>query len=290
MNENKEETLNVYRNPVEPNKKKKKGKTIIIVILVLIILGLGGYLIYDKFFAKEDVKEPETKKEEKKEELKEDLNGIAEGLVTTIEEDNVWLIIGAKNYPSSITFDNKLIDNEVLTAALTAVGNCLNNRSCSSLPVETLDNYFKDNFGITNVDYQTIICPVDKTPIYKYDSLTKEYSFTGEHPHDGLVKGSEPMYTKVIGIEKENGNYVLTVTNIYANMRDNEFISADPTGTVKIADFETYLNNDGDINTNKIISDYENNFETKKASYPKYKYTFKKDNNNYYLTKYEVIK
>ena len=98
------------------------------------------------------------------------------------------------------------------------------------------------------------------------------------------------MYTKVIGIEKENGNYVLTVTNIYANMRDNEFISADPTGTVKIADFETYLNNDGDINTNKIISDYENNFEIKKASYPKYKYTFKKDNNNYYLTKYEVIK
>lgn len=124
MNENKEETLNVYRNSVEPNKKKKKGKTIIIVILVLIILGLGGYLIYDKFFAKEDVKEPETKKEENKEEPKEDLNGVAEGLVTTIEEDNVWLIIGAKNNPSSITFDNKLIDNEVLTAALTAVGNC----------------------------------------------------------------------------------------------------------------------------------------------------------------------
>ncbi len=34
--------------------KKSKGKTMVIVILVLAVLGLGGYIIYDKFINKED--------------------------------------------------------------------------------------------------------------------------------------------------------------------------------------------------------------------------------------------
>jgi len=29
--------------------KKNKGKTIVIVILILAVLGLGGYIVYDKF-------------------------------------------------------------------------------------------------------------------------------------------------------------------------------------------------------------------------------------------------
>ena len=37
-----------------PKEKKSKGSSIIIILLILVILGLGGYIVYDKFIEKDD--------------------------------------------------------------------------------------------------------------------------------------------------------------------------------------------------------------------------------------------
>ena len=48
-------------------KKSNKGIIVVLVILILAVLGLGGYIVYDKFFTKDEVKkyEPKTEKKEK---------------------------------------------------------------------------------------------------------------------------------------------------------------------------------------------------------------------------------
>ena len=46
--------------------KKSKGKTVVIVILVLAVLGLGGYIVYDKFIEEKNT-ELNVKKEIKEE-------------------------------------------------------------------------------------------------------------------------------------------------------------------------------------------------------------------------------
>jgi len=45
--------------------KKSKGKTIVIVILILAVLGLGGYIVYDKFLNTEKVEPVKTGENEK---------------------------------------------------------------------------------------------------------------------------------------------------------------------------------------------------------------------------------
>ncbi len=265
--------------------KKSKAKTIVIVILVLAVLGLGGYIVYDKVLSKE-TEEP-VKKEQKKETKQEDLDEISDILMQKLNESKVWDILSVKGLPDSMTFDNNTIDNKVIKIEI-------DNQNGISSPVKTqsIDEYFKNTYGITNIDYSDIICAVDNTVFYKYDDSNKEYKFVGNHPHGADdVNLVSPIYVKLNNITKENGNYVLTVTEVYANIKDDEFISADPKGTVKIADFDNYLLEDGaTINTNKVISDYENTFENKKANYPKYKYIFKKDNDDYYLIGYELVK
>ncbi len=277
-------SINKSLNRKRCNRSKKQKNFIVIIIFCL--LGVVGYFIYDSFFGKEN---GENLKDKNQEIQEENLNTVAEKLVTVIEDSNVWRMIAIKQDVKRLDFNRDFIDNDILTAAIYAVGNCLNNRSCSSLPASTLDNYFKTNFGISNIDYKTIICPIDKKPIYKYNNLTQEYIFTGDHPHDGLAKGSQPIYIKINNIENDKNNYILTTTEIYNNMRDNEFISADQTGKVKIADYSDYINDEGNININKLITDYENDFGNQSFNYPKYKYTFKKVRGEYYLTKYEII-
>lgn len=50
-------------------KKSNKGLIIIIVILIIMILGLGSYIVYDKFISNQDDKKIEEKEESKKEEV-----------------------------------------------------------------------------------------------------------------------------------------------------------------------------------------------------------------------------
>lgn len=55
-----------------PKQKKSKGPIIIIILLLLVVLGLAGYIVYDKFFTKEEPKVEEKVKEEKKVLLKDE--------------------------------------------------------------------------------------------------------------------------------------------------------------------------------------------------------------------------
>ncbi len=265
--------------------KKSKGKTIVIVILVLAVLGLGGYIIYDKFVAKEDNKEEKTEVNNKTKEQKENLDEVADILMNNLEKSHAWEFIATKDNPNNIVFDKNMIDDNVLA---TAIGSVWSTDS-SSAKISDLNNLFKV-YNIENLNYKDISCFNNDGILYKYDDLAKEYKLNENHPGHGLPTIPVPSYVKKNNIEKQNDEYILTVTTIYSeNPVDFEFISADPKGTIKIADFDSYMLEDGSIDTKKLISDYENTFEDKKATYPKYKYTFQKDKDNYYLTKYEEI-
>lgn len=266
---------------------KNKTKTIIIIILSLVIIGLVGYIVYDKVFINEknDKKTETIKTEEKKEEKKEDLNKTADVLMDTLDKSHVWEILSVKENPASMDFNTNMIDNEILYAAISAVWST----NTSSAQTSDLDSVFKI-YNIDNLDYKDVSCFNNDGIIYKYNNLTKEYKFDDNHPGHGGLNLSKPLYVKLNNIEKEKENYILTVTTIYGNQVDFEFVAADPKGTIKIADFDAYITQDGTLNTEQIISEYEKTYESKKANYPKYKFTFKKKDNNYYLTKYEIEK
>jgi len=266
--------------------QKSKGKTIIIVILVLAVLGLGGYIIYDKVLNKE-VREPvKTEKKDKVETKKENLDEIADILMNKLDKSAAWQFIAIKGFPNNLVFDKNMIDNQLLNVA---VGSVLSTDS-SSAKINDLNNLFKNVYNIKNLNYQDLVCFNNDGILYKYDDIAKEYKLNENHPGHGLPNIPKPTYVKLNNIEKQNDEYILTVTTIYSgNPIDFEFISADPKGTIKIADFDSYMLEDGSINTEKVINDYKNTFESKKDTYPKYKYTFKKNKDNYYLTNYEKI-
>ena len=54
--------------------KKSTGKTVVIVILLLALLGLGGYVVYDKFINVKESEESDVKEEAKVEETGFDLS------------------------------------------------------------------------------------------------------------------------------------------------------------------------------------------------------------------------
>ena len=75
MEENK---LLEENNVISNNNKQPKNKTkllvIIIILLSLLVLGLGGFIVYDKFIAKEETKQVVEEKENSEKEAKDENN------------------------------------------------------------------------------------------------------------------------------------------------------------------------------------------------------------------------
>lgn len=260
--------------------RKGKGKNIVIVILVLAIIGLVGYIVYNKYFIKEET--PKTKSEVKEE--KEDLDEVADILMDKLDKSLAWEFVMVKEFPNILVFDNNMIDDKVLNAAIGSVWS----NTTSSAKSSDLDNIF-NVYNIKNLNHKDVNCFNNDGVLYKYNDTTKEYTFAENHPGHGGMEVYGPDYVKLNNIEKQNDEYSIIVTTIYANIKDHQFISADAKGTIKIVDFDSYLNENGEVNINQLINDYENTFESRKTDYPKYKFTFKKDKDDYYLTKYEVV-
>ena len=62
-------------NNEQSNNMAKKGVGLLIIIgaLLIVVMGLGGYILYDKFGETKETENTEEKKEEKKEEKIENL-------------------------------------------------------------------------------------------------------------------------------------------------------------------------------------------------------------------------
>lgn len=278
------------------NQKKQTGKNVLIVILVLAVLGLGGFIIYDKFIAKETKKAKEPVKSVTKEdtslESKENLDEVASILIGKLDK----YFVDYYDSKESIDF-NALPDNDKMLGAYS-----YNVRASNSLDLNrsVVDDYYNNLFGITLTNYPDLNCWAGDGVLFKYNNATGEYESLPHPGHGGLAaKHSDIM--KYNSIEKSGENYIITVTKAYAPYQgiglespENAFY-ADSNYTVKLDALSQFTKVDSygnwaaaDLNGAKTY--YEQNYEQFKNIKPQYKYTFNKNNNDYYLKSYQMIK
>ena len=262
-------SLNIY------NKKKTKGKTITIIILIIVIIALLciSYLEVEEVNKqnqeyKNQIQKLKKQNQEKKETSK------PSALVKFLEQNKVRTFITSIGQ-DQIDFTTQITNANIINAVL----NIKNNPA--SINISEINNYLK-LYGIEKSEYPNIYCPIDNTIIYQYNSTNQTYN---QIPHEHItINTNEPIYIKPLKLEEKNGTYILTTNEIYINENISTFTTADPNGKVEIKPIQTYKKENGEIDTIKIIEDYEKG-ETQNL--PKYKYTFKKDEKgSYYLTNY----
>lgn len=272
------------------NLKKGKGTIIVIIILVLLVLGLGGYIVYDKLLTKESTETNEPEKTEKVEAPKEDLNAIANSLFEKSEKYKLYIFGNVENL-NNLTVTNELSEAQIKTLYFYFL---LNNITINKTNV---DNYLKDLYNIQLTNYPDIIFGGLTMPLATFDKTKNDY-VENNVPHDAME--NKPLISKVANIEKNGDNYVLTITRVYEpamgliETPEQEYY-ADAQFTTKINELHQFTNKSeiGEVlktDKEKAKQYYEQNYDQFKNLKPQYKYTFAKDNNNYYLVSYEVIK
>ena len=283
---------NRIQSPVENQTNKGgKGKTVLIVILIVLLLGALGYIAYDKFLVKETT-EPE-KTEKKVEKSKENLDNIA---VTLLEKINNYELDLLDVYGNNLTVSSIPTNEQLDTMYFYLAEKNNNDMETLKMTKTVVDDYFNSVYGITPTEYPNIVCKLDNVIEYIYDNTKQEYVFNHNvvaHAHGGYSKKS--LTQMVTNIKNENGNYVIDVVKLYAgSMLDTSaghYYSDGQCNNV-LAEFDQFFGADttGEYDTASAISYFQSNEDKYKNNKPQYRYTFKKDNNNYSLVSYEVIK
>lgn len=270
---------------------KENKLKIFIIILILIIIGLLSYIAFIK-------KETPIKQEKeiKKEEKAENLDEISYKLIEKIDK------YYADYFNSSETIDFTKIKKENLIDGAY-------HYSVSSNQVFTkqlVDEYYKNLFNIKIDNYPDIECFAKDGLLYSYNKEKEEYveecgNYEGVcHGHGGLGY-HKPLIIEKQNIEKQNNNYIITTTKVFGlNERDTDgYFYSDSTYQNKIEKLSHFVDSakneygaiDQDkINIEEIKKYYKENYQEFKNIKPYYKYTFKKINNDFYLTHFEIIK
>jgi len=271
--------------------KNNKDLALLIVVLIFLIIGLTGYIIYDKVLTKENqtIEKEEKIEETQSVEVAENLDNVAKILMNKLDK----YYIDYYDDKDKIDF-TKEEDIELIKAVL-AYENDIN------LTKTKVDEYFNNLFGKKLTNYPDYNCWNGDGALYKYNSSSNEYEKVEGHGHGGLCT-SHSAFINYSNIEKNNENYEITVTKVYRPSQgickespENAFY-ADSDYTVKIDELSQFTKTDSNGNwSTPDITEAKNyyiqNYEKFKNTTPKYKYTFKKDQNeNYYLINYEKIK
>lgn len=262
-------------------KKSSKGKTVFIIILILVILGLGGYIYYSMTTNDKTIKnykdDINNLKKENKDLKKESLTDV-QTILTNFIEDNkvhaVWGIGEKTNY--KVEFNKDMVS----TGIDNIIFEQMSNNDVANK--ETVDNYLA-KFNITGYEHKS-------TSDFKYDSSTQTYSVALATDRIGAL--NQPSYIKVLDIKNKNNKYILTTNNLVIDTASNE------KGSTVYADYKTgeqlfevsddwYASN-GNLNEQKVIDYFENNYETLKDKISTVKYTFEKKDGEYILEKFEI--
>ncbi|MBR3362316.1 MAG: hypothetical protein IKG40_00135 [Bacilli bacterium] len=275
-------------------KKSNKGLIATIIFLILLVLGLGGFIAYDKVINKPE--EPKTKKIKKETTNKENLDVVAKLLINKLDK----YYVDYYDKKEQVDFENTS-DKDLILGAFIYGNN-------SNLTKAIVDDYYNNLFGRTLTTYPDLNCWINDGIYAKYNPSINEYEKqmiktpTGEeidHAHGGpsIVHS---IFIKTNKIEKEDDNYIITVTKIYGPAEGlietpETAFYADAKYQVKINELSSFIRKDsnGMLLTDdftEAINYYNQNYDTFKTPMPKYKYTFKKSNNDFYLTNFETIK
>lgn len=191
--------------------KEKKGFIITIVILTLLLLGTSSYIVYDKWL-KHDI-EPKQQKEIKKEKKKPSIRTLTtteqESLLTQVKDYTTFF---ADKYP--LENISAITNQEALYFAYIQSDVGLNDFMESQLE-KTLEKYFGANHPYFHED---IICTLENTPLFVYNSAKREYTFQDTHGHGGVqLYQVEAFY--VDGTVEENTIYKVNTHILYGGVR-----------------------------------------------------------------------
>ena len=104
-------------NEVIVKQKSNKGLKVLLVILILIVLGLSGYLVYDKFIAKDKTPMSADQKD-----TKEDYVGYYSGCSKNLEGDEVCAELVLNNDKTAY-----LLEDPISSAAVVGTYSIENN-------------------------------------------------------------------------------------------------------------------------------------------------------------------
>ncbi|MBQ9318992.1 MAG: hypothetical protein IJR82_05115 [Bacilli bacterium] len=270
-------------------KGQNKG---LIVLLFLVALSLGTYIVYSQVGTK-DVKDDKKDVVDGKTEDndKEELDKIGEYLFEKEEKYELYAL-GSGNYEGK----TNLTQEQVFAFYYYLMDN-------GNLDVtkDKIDNYVKDLYNIELSEYPEIKLGQDTAALYSYDKNKNEYVSSG-FGHG--VFEINPIFSKLAKVEKNDNYYTITVTRVYKPVQGTDFVAgtpeqeyyADKSYTTKIEKLHAFVNiydANGELIKSEIAKAqeyYEQNYDEFKNLKPQYKYTFKKENNDYYLVSVEIIK
>lgn len=266
----------------------KKKYALIGIIILTILLSLLLFFKITKPKKKEKLEKPKITVTPK-----EDIDLIAEKL---IEKINNYHLDYYSKYPE-ITFTNES-DEDTLLATYAYI---LENNG--TFNKESVDRYHKEVFNIDINEHKDLKCYAGDGILYKFDTQKNEYiEDCGNidelcHSHGGLVVNN-PLFIKNKEITKEGNEYTISVNQIYGlNVVDSDgYFYSDNEYKNKISDLDIFLDNTKNdigmpdtskVNLEEVKKHYNDNYEKYKNNLPIYKYTFKKESDDFYLIKFK---
>lgn len=253
--------------------EQRKSPTILIVILILMVLGLGGYIVYDKFIKKTDDDKYETVIND----VSVDVNGILKVSKILDTLDNAYNN-NDSNYFGYI-YKIKTVDakNYDIKAAIFSVvyNNMIRSNTEQTLSNNLVKNQVKNIFGL-GLNYTPSSLDTGDSIKINYNEQNKNYTYTASIPTGSKNK----YYTRNVKTSLNTDTVMVTRKVFYAEVENtNASIYTDSGKKTKIG---TVPLRNGEIDTKEVTSKYGSKLIT-------YEYTFKYDLGEYYLHRIERV-
>ena len=249
-----------------------KIKNMVIILLSVAVLGLSCYLIYDKTLSNKNNKS-EQGQNESEEEIKNSLVSIIRKYkldALHYEEDTIKFTDVPTNGQLYIAYlYNVDIQNDTYEDMDTTVNK------------NKMNDYFKTVYGITPTKYKDILCGVEKEALVYYREKSDNFVQNDNHPGHGYY-GSGFLDYYITDYKKEDNNYIINLLFMDANQMDGYTVN-------EISD-NNFDNELLDNESNDKIKEYFQNHIDDYKNIPRYQYTFTKEDGNYYLTEFKIVK
>ena len=278
--------------------KSNKGMIIIIVILSLLLVGVSGYLVYDKMFSKDEVKE------KGKTEENDDV------VITQAEIDAMMKVIDSNpDEVTNVDEFNALENQTKLNMSLSLIDTSSESIKGSEL-ITALKNIYGDKAEVTLEDITCGICGKDSLI---YNKTTDLYTYADGDVHPGHGASGED-YIDIVNyfesVTKSDSQYKVVVKKMVSliagcdigpcdsNVKVYKSLEDAKNGKNIILDTKETTNNKNycvgyDDQSLKGLTkecDIDKIYHDNKDKLDSYTYTFIKNGDNYIFQNYELNK
>lgn len=269
--------------------KKNRGLIVLVVILVLALVVTSGYIVYDKFIAKEEVEE--KNKDNKKDEVSEETQDELVEVDVNSEEIQTLFTNISNGLTSYCGVNNYYQDKKVLASDLSndlvfdiVLSQLYNDRKAQGelypfsqigygFTVNELDEKITSTFG---KNYSFTHRTINSCPVFEYDSVNQKYVINSSLGCGGTCGAMN--LKKVVRALKNDQTIELYVRVLFAGGVDTTDYYKDYNKTQKVEGLEMDSNNFFPIESDNNVA---------KGSL--YKLTFENEDGNYVFVSSELV-